>query len=121
MPMSTGRARNFVANVNAMSCDLSPSSATKMTPKLTAVATRNPVTRHLPVFSRIGVHDLDPAYTTPESKVSLAREGRAAGSASASVCRPRHWELLPLAAETVSVRSGPTHTTGRDSAHISTW
>ena len=37
MPMSTGHTLKRVAKVSAMSWDLSPSSATKMTPKETSV------------------------------------------------------------------------------------
>jgi hypothetical protein len=42
MPVNTGRARNRVANAIAISCDLSPSSATKMTAKLRANAPGKP-------------------------------------------------------------------------------
>ena len=40
MPRSTGQTLKRVAKVSAMSWDLSPSSATKMTPKATSVLTR---------------------------------------------------------------------------------
>ena len=46
MPISTGTGLKRVAKVRAMSWDLSPSSATKMTAKLSAVATRKPSTRN---------------------------------------------------------------------------
>ncbi|GIL27036.1 hypothetical protein NUM_22900 [Actinocatenispora comari] len=43
MPISTGNARYLVANVNAINCDLSPSSATKITAKLSANALQTAV------------------------------------------------------------------------------
>ena len=48
IPIRTGQGLNRVANVMAMSCDLSPSSATKITPKLTASAATNPCIGTLP-------------------------------------------------------------------------
>src|SRR4051794_39918001 len=48
MPISTGQGLNRVAKVRAMSWDLSPSSATKMTAKLIARAARKTSTRTNP-------------------------------------------------------------------------
>src|SRR3712207_1555022 len=63
MPIRTGQGLKRVANVSAISWDLSPSSATKMTAKLTAVATRKPSIRcPSRLCGRDGTQgDLDPA------------------------------------------------------------
>ncbi|GAB2956876.1 hypothetical protein GCM10027280_52010 [Micromonospora polyrhachis] len=63
MPINTGTGLNRVAKVNAINCDLSPNSATKMTPKLTARATKNPSMKPFPVEPGQGMGDLDPAFT----------------------------------------------------------
>src|SRR4051794_1874042 len=70
MPTSTSHDRYRVANAIAINWDLSPSSATKITPKLTASAAPNPCICTLPVCEPgLGADDLDPA-SQPESKVS---------------------------------------------------
>src|SRR4051812_41744717 len=79
MPISTGHGLNRVAKVRAMSWDLSPSSATKMTAKLIASAARKPSTKKLPVSRDreevCAQGDLDPAVVrTAKSKVSLASD-----------------------------------------------
>src|SRR5215207_5301497 len=77
MPISTGTGLKRVANVSAMSCDLSPSSATKITAKLSAVATRNPSMR-TPGEQQTGARargDLDPAGTEIGQVEGLARPG----------------------------------------------
>jgi hypothetical protein len=83
MPVSTVTTRYRVANVNAINCDLSPNSATKMTPKLTTSAAKNPSTA-----SSRDIHtgqdardDLDPAHL-PEPKVSLTPQCGAMGPGS---------------------------------------
>src|SRR3954453_4378270 len=65
MPTSTGHTLKRVAKVNAMSWDLSPSSATKMTPNARSVLARTASTgRYGPLWSdRVRGEDLDPAHT----------------------------------------------------------
>src|SRR3954452_23995619 len=61
MPRRTVHTRYRVAKVSAMSCDLSPSSATKMTPKESRVLYRTASTKDGPLWSgRIEARDLDP-------------------------------------------------------------
>src|SRR6476469_8353000 len=124
-----------------MSWDLSPSSATNTTPKLTANAIRTPSmwecssrrgTRPGPDAQpphacgdarshpsvEAGPVGSDPARVgRTRSKVSLARpeSGRAAGLAPA--CRPQHWELLPLVRARGAGRP-PTCRVGRGHPHI---
>ena len=119
-----------------MSWDLSPSSATNTTPKLTANAIRTPSMWEC--SSRRGTRpgpDAQPPHACGDarshpsgrgrtgglrsgtrgrtrSKVSLARpeSGRAAGLAP--VCRPQRWELLPLVRARIAGRP-PTGRAGR--------
>ncbi len=81
MPISTGNVRYLVAKASAMSWDLSPSSATKMTPKLITSAARNPSMMSFPdqAGGRCG-DALDPAATAwVEGLARLAERGRVAG------------------------------------------
>src|SRR4051812_36573151 len=74
IPISTGPGRKRVAKVSAMSCDLSPSSATKMTTKLSAAAARKSDKEHLPVRAgRKGAGRPRPGHvSTAKPKVSSA-------------------------------------------------
>src|SRR5512138_3000821 len=78
MPISTGTGLKRVAKVSAISCDLSPSSATKMTAKLSASAARKPFTKELPGYRdrEEGAGRPRPGRqgTTAKSKVSLASD-----------------------------------------------
>ncbi len=124
-----------------MSWDLSPSSATNTTPKLTANAIRTPSMWEC--SSRRGMRpgpDAQPPHACGDarshpsgggrtgglrsgtrgrtrSKVSLARpeSGRAAGLAP--VCRPQRWELLPLVRARIAGRP-PTGRAGRGRSYI---
>ncbi|GIF99940.1 hypothetical protein Cci01nite_50340 [Catellatospora citrea] len=99
-----------MANVIAISCDLSPSSATKITPKLIARAARKPST----ASSRDMFTGWKTRATTstrhglPESKVSLTwpKPGRVAGTAGAGQYVDHHVrELLPFALPTLAQRT----------------
>src|SRR3954453_16545381 len=107
MPISTGTGLKRVAKVSAISCDLSPSSATKMTAKLSARAARKPFTKRLPGYRdrEEGAGRPRPGRqgTTAKSKVSLASDEAARPDLGnpGSACRPRRWELLPFAGTTL--------------------
>src|SRR5690349_9180216 len=76
MPIRTGTGLNRVAKVMAISWDLSPSSATKMTAKLSAVANRKPC-MGTPGKQQTGARargDLDPAGQIGQVE-GLARPG----------------------------------------------
>ena len=99
MPISTGTARYRVANVNAISWLLSPSSATKITPKLTkiAVSTLNSSVVH----REEGPHGLRPGASQHHVE-GLARPANTGpgrpGFISQRVDRPAGG-LLPFAGE----------------------
>ena len=78
MPISTGIGLNRVAKVSAISWDLSPSSATKMTPKLTTSAAKNPSMTSFPFMPGGGTGAPSTRLQQPESKVSPASETEAA-------------------------------------------
>src|ERR1700754_1364155 len=88
IPISTGHSRKRVAKVSAISCDLSPSSATKMTAKLSAVAARKPDKENLPVEagSKCAQGDLDPAASAQPKVSSAAIEP--GGSRKPEAARP---------------------------------
>src|SRR4051812_2187518 len=77
----TGHTLKRVAKVNAMSWDLSPSSATKMTPKALRVLTRTASTgRYGPLWSdRDEKRDLVPARAAWIEGLARLEPGRAAG------------------------------------------
>src|SRR6478736_3141638 len=103
MPPSTTHQRCRSANVIAISCDLSPSSATKMTAKLnsTAANTRDSLfcvaaarrKSDPPADTRFGVYGRRsrPPALTPVQVTGLC------GVTAAPVCRLPDWGLLPFA------------------------
>src|SRR4051794_16520179 len=85
MPTSTGHTLKRVAKVNAMSWDLSPSSATKMTPNARSVLARTASTGRYGLSGpyRDEVREPRPGTLLPGSKVSPAWRTRPHGRTSA--------------------------------------
>src|SRR3954451_5158162 len=112
IPINTGPGRKRVAKVSAMSCDLSPSSATKMTTKLSAAAARKSDKEHLPV--RAGRKGAGATSTRPcqhSQAEGLVRPGRTnpgppGRTLTAPVCRPGRAGLLPFARFSISGARG---------------
>src|SRR3954454_11600971 len=126
MPTRTVQTLNRVAKVSAMSWDLSPSSATKMTPNARSVLVRTASTgRYGPLWSDRGEMGRPRPGTCCLGRRSRppGGPGRTAGRPPAdrhrSVCRPRHWGLLPFAADETTGRRPAAHRDGRLVANAS--
>src|SRR3954447_4608906 len=79
MPTRTGHTLKRVAKVSAMSWDLSPSSATKMTPKAISVLANTASTgRYGPLWSDRARQETSTRHVLPGSKVSPAWQNQAA-------------------------------------------
>src|SRR4051794_10511255 len=124
MPQMTGHTLKRVAKVRAMSCDLSPSSATKMTPKAMRVLRRTASTEDGPFGSgRDEGTRPRPGSMLPGSKVSpaLPEQGRAAGPSAGAAGQYVDRDIggySPSLPPMVAVR-GPSLTVRVDSA--GTW